>query len=80
MMKVRNQIRDSKLNEVPALVCVYEGSGLQFWHETVPTKRAQLIEVSKLHPLRKLGDVALRECPKTLVEALAKSRARDARQ
>lgn len=68
-IRIRTHLKERKLNEAKFLTCVYGSTGVRFWYETVPISRQELLQVYQLHPLRWLGDVALRSCPKTLADA-----------
>jgi hypothetical protein len=68
--RVSIHFKERKLNEAKLLTCVYGSSlGADFWYETVPITKKELLQVFNLHPLRRLGDVALVSCPKTLADA-----------
>lgn len=58
-----------------ALDCSYSGLGAHFWYEKVPISQAELVTIARSHPLLRLGNEALKECPKTLGEAKQKLRA-----
>lgn len=69
VMKVSNHAKETQLNDYQVLDCTYVGTGVLFWYQKVPVTRAQLLAVSPLHPLRRLGDTAMNACPKTFAEA-----------